>query len=468
MKCSTCGYDYLSKLTGCTRCGYKAARTTQKPSQTKLLEFPAKQRMSEKPEQSKPTVPAWRAELQERVREIRARKEGLTPPSATAPQTPATTTAMLAATTVPTPATTLRAARRNERESPDNVTTARFPARPSASESETATFNGGGRVEPPRANRASANPLVQAALSRVQRASENARRSSLPRIEPSRGSAAVQALALDHAEATARALEPPIIELDVQPAQAPRPATRDLPRERRVTQPLYTPEAAPVAKPAPVTASLLSAAATRLEPVKVEPVNSQTAVSTARHPQMPAISHQEAVLDSHAEAVKQLDEDHCLDYLEAEVERVDRELHQSHALADEVSYATHWVINLLDLGVIAVSCAPFLAIIKGIDGSFAEASTQQAAVIICLLVSAFYLGLTQLLGNRTFGMMATGTHVASAAHLEKPAPTALLMRTAGYLLSFAVVLAGFFWIAVDAERRSWHDRISGTLIVRDE
>src|SRR5262245_37927172 len=89
MKCSSCGYDYPSKLSGCIRCGHKAARTTLKPSQTKLLEFPLKQRMAEQQEQSKPPVPAWRAELSERVREIRAKKEGVDTARPLSPAAPA-------------------------------------------------------------------------------------------------------------------------------------------------------------------------------------------------------------------------------------------------------------------------------------------------------------------------------------------------------------------------------------------
>lgn len=451
MKCSTCGYDYLGKWDRCTRCGNRVTKATQKPSHTKLIEFPTKQRMAEKQEQTKPPLPAWRTELSQRVREIRAKKEGLgegvmqTPVAPSEREAPAPSFAPAAQGHAQVASV--------ESDKIGSLTRAKFMSRPLNPERG---YAGLPQVESTPDKRSNSK-LVQDALSRVQRASENARRSSLPRIEPSRPQPA-NTLVLDR-EATARVLEEPVLELDVQPITQPAvpPITqplgqsvsrqvrevRPVAQDRRVTQPL-------AAAPAPAT----SVAVAR-EPLTVEKtVEGAQAVEVRR-------------VQREAERVLQLDEEHCLDYLEAEVERVDRELHERHEVGDRVTVSTHVMINLVDLCVIGVSCAPFLALIKIVNGGFDDAGTRQSAAVICLAVAAFYLTLTQLLGNRTFGMMFTRTKVVNASTLGRPTPLMMLLRTAGYALSFAVALIGFIWVAVDTQRRSWHDRLSGTIIVSD-
>ena len=41
-----------------------------------------------------------------------------------------------------------------------------------------------------------------------------------------------------------------------------------------------------------------------------------------------------------------------------------------------------------------------------------------------------------------------------------------LVRALGACLSTLVLMLGFFWIAWDPERQSWHDKIAGTVVVR--
>lgn len=41
-----------------------------------------------------------------------------------------------------------------------------------------------------------------------------------------------------------------------------------------------------------------------------------------------------------------------------------------------------------------------------------------------------------------------------------------LVRVLGGFLSLAALGLGFFWIAFDRERQSWHDKIAGTVVVR--
>ena len=43
-----------------------------------------------------------------------------------------------------------------------------------------------------------------------------------------------------------------------------------------------------------------------------------------------------------------------------------------------------------------------------------------------------------------------------------------LLRTLAYLVSLIPLFAGFLWVAVDPQRRAWHDHIAGSQVVFQE
>jgi uncharacterized RDD family membrane protein YckC len=404
MECQNCGRDYPGKLSLCIHCGQRATRQTQKPSQSQLLEFPYKQRMAEAKESSKPSLPAWRVELNEKVRARKAQKEASKLNEFSSKTESVADSGLLSVhkdthnlTSVPNPPSTFAK-----------------PASHMASQEETQTVN---KV-------ANNSRIVENALSRVKRASENAMRASLPRIEPVRSSqAAATSMALDR-EATARVLEPPVITPEEQPVVLPQPVIH----EPRIAQKVQREIVAQVP-------------AIALEPVEM-PVKE-------------------------CETIKRLDEDHLLDYLEAEVEKVDRELHEKMGLTESPDLYTHTLINVIDFLVIGLSCAPFLALIQFISGSLFESGAMISVLLITSLIATFYLTITQTLCGKTFGMMAANSHIVDALNNQQPSVTMILMRTFGYFISVIPAFAGFFWITLDPQSRSWHDKISGTMVVRD-
>src|SRR5215470_13263050 len=78
MKCQGCGHDYPSTLTRCTKCGRQNPRRTRALSESRLIEFPRQPRSPVETTQSESALPAWRLELNERVRQVKARRNGET------------------------------------------------------------------------------------------------------------------------------------------------------------------------------------------------------------------------------------------------------------------------------------------------------------------------------------------------------------------------------------------------------
>jgi uncharacterized RDD family membrane protein YckC len=362
-----------------------------------LIEFPRKTRQAEDQETSQSSLPAWRVELNEKVRAIKAKRD--------------VNSAALAAP--------------SELEVPE----------PDADLTEQASHSPADRDAAPalssRAASRANNTIVEAALTRVRRASENASRASLPKIESARP---LGTLALDK-EATARALEP-MVET--------------------------SPKAPPAASPVVSVSEEFAHAAGKADYVNPKPYKERTAAAAAT-----AVKTVKTVRAPIGEdepgTITAIDEIEPVDYLEREIKK--QALSSEFLRNESPSLFTHAVLGAVDILTIAVSCAPFAALIEIVNGNLSQ--SRLAAGLMVLLVTFFYLAITQCLCGKTFGMMLTNTRVVDAYTFESPSPQRMLARTAGYFLALAPALLGFVWMLFNRKRRGWHDIISGTLVARD-
>src|SRR5215471_1834597 len=268
MKCQGCGHDYPSTLTRCTKCGRQNPRRTRALSDSRLIEFPRQPRSPAENTQSESALPAWRLELNERVRQVKARRNSETA-SGHGREIPASEVRNTEASLGPSNA-----------------------SRTSRHDSES---NG---------------PIVEAALSRVRRANREAVASS--HTATAHASSAKATLALDR-EATARALE-----TAVEPVEMPIAATLEVPKKE------YRPSSA--------NAPVASAAAAPQFTNRVESRPKGSAVDKPMAAGAAAGAASAAVADWKLDRSFDADLDEGpieeidpLDYLEAEIKKVDRE-----------------------------------------------------------------------------------------------------------------------------------------------
>ncbi|HKA17241.1 MAG TPA: RDD family protein [Blastocatellia bacterium] len=503
------------------------------------------------PPETRP-LPAWRTELNEKIKAIRASRGG----------TSAAVEAAVEELATPPEADPL-IIRREE-----------IPishGRNAAFQNVVERADSGQPSAAATAARRSSNTIVEAALVRVKRAAENASRAALPKIEPRPLPSRAASLLIDR-EATARALEPATeIErtVDVTPAPVPeaiqpvisKPSTVAPPITgvetfeatlatpavvTRPVAPVATQSAAPtvanpvvptvtrtaapaasdpvvpkvtrsvaptVANPvvpavtrsvAPAVANpvvptvTLSAAPTAANPVaqmvtqsaapavanRVAPTVAQTVAPAVTHQVVPSVPHTVAPAIAHTIATETasvsfqqemidesafppIDDLEPLDYLEAEIRKVDKVLAAEFKRNESPSVITHAVIGLVDLIALAVSSSPFLALVRISDVSFSLSKTRLASGIIVGFIAFFYLALTQCLCGKTFGMMLTNTRIVDATEYKTPSISQSLVRTGGYFIAAVPALIGFLWAAINRKHRGWHDYVSGTVVVRD-
>jgi uncharacterized RDD family membrane protein YckC len=418
MKCHGCGHEFPNTSARCPRCQRSTSRRGRTSTDSRLLEFPRRTRVAPPVESARP-LPAWRVELNEKVRAIRANR-GASDSTAEQPSEE-----IVKSPDSDARSTIVSSRQDDARGSYDRNTGARGASPRPESSQPAAALAGSGRR--------SSNNIVEAALTRVKRASENASRAALPKIEPARSiqTTTQGSLAVDR-QATARALDPvPEIEPSVEYTPAPRP---------EVVQP-------PIIVPPPVIRPALAEAA-----IAVEPIVSATSYTGEVAQPAPILV---------------LEEIEPLDYLEAEVRKVDKALGAEFLRNESPSVVTHAVISIVDLIAVSVSCSPFLAIVMIADGSFAIGATKLATGAMVGFIAFFYLALTQCLCGRTFGMMLTNTRVVDAQTFDAPSPSQALLRTAGYFIAAAPALIGILWTAFDYKHRGWQDFISRTMVVRD-
>jgi uncharacterized RDD family membrane protein YckC len=68
----------------------------------------------------------------------------------------------------------------------------------------------------------------------------------------------------------------------------------------------------------------------------------------------------------------------------------------------------------------------------------------------------------------TPGKMMLHARIVDAKTGADPRPMQLLIRYVGYFVSTIIFGLGFLWIAFDSRKQGLHDKMAGTVVVRDE
>ena len=115
---------------------------------------------------------------------------------------------------------------------------------------------------------------------------------------------------------------------------------------------------------------------------------------------------------------------------------------------------------LLVLAIMMVASVPIVALL---DDAIATGNAfYQASLVI---IAGLFFGGFWMRGGQTLGMRAWRLRLVSTDG-SAVTPVSAALRYAGAWVSFAAAGLGFWWALIDQEKRTWHDRWSGTRIVR--
>jgi uncharacterized RDD family membrane protein YckC len=138
-----------------------------------------------------------------------------------------------------------------------------------------------------------------------------------------------------------------------------------------------------------------------------------------------------------------------------------------------IGFGRRFVAYLIDVILLSVigGCLGFGV---GLVGAVLARGSQDAGTSVglltqCLgvLIGAAYFVVFWATTGQTPGKMALGIKVISTEGSPVSWGKALL-RYLGYIISGLVLSIGFIWVAFDAKRQGWHDKIAGTYVVPKE
>jgi uncharacterized RDD family membrane protein YckC len=144
---------------------------------------------------------------------------------------------------------------------------------------------------------------------------------------------------------------------------------------------------------------------------------------------------------------------------------------QPMGFTTQVRYGGFWIrvvayiIDGIILGIIGAIVLTILGVNVS-DPSAAQNGRYQGASAFNLLVSFIYFaGLWTVmggsLGQRILGMRVVDANSGAPIGFGKAA-----LRWLGLIISFAVCFIGVIWVAFDARKQGWMDKIGGTVVVR--
>jgi uncharacterized RDD family membrane protein YckC len=134
-----------------------------------------------------------------------------------------------------------------------------------------------------------------------------------------------------------------------------------------------------------------------------------------------------------------------------------------------------YLIDAIILGVIGFVVGMCLGVsaVTTTRSSFSSSSSVSSLQCVSYLLGlgmqiAYYCYFLTAWNGQTPGKRALKIRVVRLDGEPITAGTALARNVFGYFISGIVVWLGFLWILFDERGQGWHDKIAGTMVIRDE
>ncbi|MBR2198719.1 MAG: RDD family protein [Fibrobacter sp.] len=116
--------------------------------------------------------------------------------------------------------------------------------------------------------------------------------------------------------------------------------------------------------------------------------------------------------------------------------------------------------------IMAITLPPLLAIYGLAYLENDEAISGLADILISNILPMILVILFWTKKQATPGKMAVSARIVDAETGGKPSKKQCVGRYFAYILSAIPLGLGFLWVAFDAKKQSWHDKLAGTVVVK--
>jgi uncharacterized RDD family membrane protein YckC len=134
-------------------------------------------------------------------------------------------------------------------------------------------------------------------------------------------------------------------------------------------------------------------------------------------------------------------------------------------------YAGFWVRTgaaIIDTLLISIIIFPVLTAVYGptywSSGRLVQGPLD---VLLSWVAPAIAVVLFWIARQATPGKMALGVRIVDAETGDKPRSGQLVLRYLGYYVAMLPLFIGILWVAFDPRKQGWHDKIAGTVVVRN-
>ena len=139
--------------------------------------------------------------------------------------------------------------------------------------------------------------------------------------------------------------------------------------------------------------------------------------------------------------------------------------------AGEVEYVGFWlrfVASIIDSILVMLLVYPLMSVIFGWDNVIAGNVSTSVTLLLELVLPAIAVIVFWIYKSATPGKMVVGAKIVNARTLGKASTGQLIGRYFAYYVSIIPLFLGFLWIAFDKRKQGWHDKLAGTVVIRNK
>jgi uncharacterized RDD family membrane protein YckC len=140
--------------------------------------------------------------------------------------------------------------------------------------------------------------------------------------------------------------------------------------------------------------------------------------------------------------------------------------------ATELEYAGFWIrvwASIIDSILVGIIIFPILTAVYGWDYWSSESFIQGPVdFLLSWVAPSIAVVLFWISRQATPGKMAIAARIVDAKTGEKPSNTQWITRYVGYFLASIPLFLGLVWVAFDPRKQGWHDKLAGTVVVRNK
>ncbi len=139
---------------------------------------------------------------------------------------------------------------------------------------------------------------------------------------------------------------------------------------------------------------------------------------------------------------------------------------------EDIEYAGFWMrtgASIIDSILIVIVTFPLLISVYGwsyLDDAQTGLLAGPADFLISWVLPAVAVIAFWVYRQATPGKMAISARIVDAETGEAPSTGQLVGRYLGYFLASIPLGLGILWVAFDKRKQGWHDKLAGTVVIR--